>query len=141
MNQIDKDISHAPTDRRSGPSNSFYSIIAQVFCSAVFGLSLDIVSARYPSLSRSCLEQFNIFRIHYVSANPAAPSQQIHGPVDAGQSSSAELSTSAVWHLLAPLSLCLSVCQGFLGRATSDTALVCCRIHRPSRVVGQVEWI
>ena len=47
------------------------------------------------TLLQWCSNEFNIFRIHYVSANLAAPSQQIHGSVDAGQSSSAELSTSA----------------------------------------------
>lgn len=48
------------------------------------------------TLLQWCFNEFDIFRIRYVSTNPAAPSQHtIHGSVDAGQSLLAELSTPA----------------------------------------------
>lgn len=46
------------------------------------------------TLLQWCFNEFNIFRIRYVSANSAAPAHRtIHSSVDAGQSSPAEPST------------------------------------------------
>lgn len=46
------------------------------------------------TLVQWCFNEFNILRIHYVSANSAAPAQHtIHSSVDPGQSAPAELST------------------------------------------------